>query len=153
MNNGEDKAQSSNEVGHSFDWKREQWIKKPGQPATFYRMASQYAGHLNEAQAVELQRLVQEYIVKCEDTTEVPTFESAASSSASARPDLVKLLDEAMDGGLVEPVPYIRLSRVFVAELRLALSAATSSATERNEYICKCGVRVTPHKCSTGTDF
>jgi len=27
------------------------------------------------------------------------------------------------------------------------------SATPASEYICKCGIRVVPHRCQTGTDF
>ena len=33
------------------------------------------------------------------------------------------------------------------------LSSARAEGAPPNEYICKCGVRVTPHRCSTGTDF
>jgi len=28
-----------------------------------------------------------------------------------------------------------------------------ASATPANEYICKCGVRVVPHRCQTGKEF
>ena len=34
---------------------------------------------------------------------------------------------------------------------RKALAAADTKTAK--EYICKCGVRVTPHLCNTGTDF
>ena len=30
---------------------------------------------------------------------------------------------------------------------------ALRSATQESEYICKCGIRVVPHRCQTGTDF
>ena len=33
------------------------------------------------------------------------------------------------------------------------LLAQRAEVVPQSEYICKCGIRVTPHRCSTGTDF
>jgi hypothetical protein len=35
---------------------------------------------------------------------------------------------------------------------KLALNAEDAAGRDE-EYICKCGVRVVPHRCQTGTDF
>ena len=41
-----------------------------------------------------------------------------------------------------------------IARLERELAAAqTEIAALNNEYICKCGLRVTPHRCKTGEGF
>lgn len=38
--------------------------------------------------------------------------------------------------------------------VNLAWDAALASRADvQGEYICKCGVRVEPHRCATGTEF
>ena len=40
----------------------------------------------------------------------------------------------------------------FSTEAELA-AAQTEIAALKNEYICKCGLRVEPHRCKTGEEF
>lgn len=43
---------------------------------------------------------------------------------------------------------------VQVKQLNAELAAAQAEiAMLKNEYICKCGLRVTPHRCKTGKEF
>jgi len=53
-----------------------------------------------------------------------------------------------LDSGYEVPiVPEVEVFKRFFAALRDSPSEA------EGEYICKCGVRVTPHRCQTGTEF
>ena len=53
----------------------------------------------------------------------------------------------------------VRLRNTTVGEWQLSeeakgiIIASLRSATPANEYICKCGVRVVPHRCQTGEEF
>jgi phage terminase Nu1 subunit (DNA packaging protein) len=41
-----------------------------------------------------------------------------------------------------------------IARLERELAAAQAQiAMLKNEYICKCGLRVEPHRCKTGEEF
>ena len=43
--------------------------------------------------------------------------------------------------------------RLATGQLYLDAAAALRSATPASEYICKCGVRIVPHRCQTGEEF
>lgn len=56
------------------------------------------------------------------------------------------------------PLTWARKIRACESETaaQLALEQAVEmalAARADNEYICKCGVRVTPHRCRTGEEF
>ena len=38
-------------------------------------------------------------------------------------------------------------------QMRAALNLRAALAEPKAEYICKCGLRVTPHYCKTGKEF
>jgi len=41
----------------------------------------------------------------------------------------------------------------FAAEEAILAALADPLLQQENEYICKCGLRVTPHRCKTGEEF
>lgn len=52
--------------------------------------------------------------------------------------------------------PTVGSQHTRIIPVRLLLAAANAleqPSGPEDEYICKCGIRVTPHRCSTGTDF
>ena len=50
-----------------------------------------------------------------------------------------------------KPYEYL-LERIKDLERELA-AAQAEIAMLKNEYICKCGLRVSPHRCKTGEEF
>ena len=38
-------------------------------------------------------------------------------------------------------------------QVRAALNLRAALAESENEYICKCGLRITPHQCKTDEEF
>ena len=55
--------------------------------------------------------------------------------------------DGSCQGGICESVP------IAWWPLLNQIGERLSSAAPASEYICKCGVRVEPHRCATGTEF
>ena len=54
--------------------------------------------------------------------------------------------------GLVHALGHT--SRNLERELGVAQAKiAALDEQQKNEYICKCGLRVTPHRCKTGKEF
>jgi len=49
--------------------------------------------------------------------------------------------------GLDTPIVYEDVGAAILAAL------ADPLLRQENEYICKCGLRVTPHRCKTGEEF
>ena len=50
-------------------------------------------------------------------------------------------------------VPYKGKDASEAIKVCETIIAALSATAPKDEYICKCGIRVTPHRCSTGVDF
>ena len=61
--------------------------------------------------------------------------------------------EHARDGKNRDMLPYHQYLEAVRenAELRANLAAAERRLS--NEYVCTCGIRVTPHRCATGEDF
>lgn len=77
-------------------------------------------------------------------------------------PAYIEVVPSASEGRSGEPVawivhadyPFVTMDPPIEGGLpRTPLYRQAHSAREPVEYICKCGVRVSPHRCSTGTDF
>jgi hypothetical protein len=59
---------------------------------------------------------------------------------------------------LIERIRHIcvkgGVKETVMGEICLAVrEELAASADVQGEYICKCGVRVEPHRCATGTEF
>ena len=53
----------------------------------------------------------------------------------------------------IAAVSYRALHLKFLALENKLAAAQAEIAMLKTEYICKCGLRVTPHRCKTGEEF
>ena len=53
----------------------------------------------------------------------------------------------------IAAVSYRALHLKFLALENKLAAAQAEIAMLKNKYICKCGLRVTPHRCKTGEEF
>lgn len=78
----------------------------------------------------------------------------AASLPASSTTEEIVERLQALDAWIQKEHPTNDLdARAVVRDALRTIVSYSQSERPANEYICKCGVRVTPHRCQEGTDF
>lgn len=67
--------------------------------------------------------------------------------------EMLKAAGHACDGINLSKLKRVDKSVYKAAKRWEAMLAAAPTSATATEYVCKCGVRVDPHRCQDGTDF